>query len=300
MFRSINIGNALDAPRDNPWDVTMKAEYFKAIKNAGFDTVRLPVRFSDYGKNAPNYELDASFMEQIDSYIKEALENNLTIILDFHHFDEIMQNPEQYHDCFIKIWEQLSVRYQDYPSKLIFEILNEPKDNLQGELWNTYLAEAISVIRKTNPDRQIMVGPDNYYSIDRLEALRLPDDPNLIVSFHYYEPSNFTFQSNPYLGFPDVHNLDWNGDANEQNHIKMRFTLVKKWADEHDVPIYLGEFGANKQAPYESRLRWTEEVRKQAEDFGFSWGYWELASHFGIYDPKTGEWDENMLRTLLP
>lgn len=300
-FHSINIGNALEAPKDTPWDVQMKSEYFASIKKAGFNAVRLPVRFSDYAKNNPNYVLDQSFMNKLDGYLQEAMNQNLYVILDFHHFEEIMQNPEQYHACFIRIWEQLSKRYKDYPSRLIFEVLNEPRDNLKGELWNRYLADAVSTIRKTNPTRKIIVGPDNYYSLYRLNALKIPGgDKNLIVSFHYYEPNTFTFQDNPYLGFSQYHDVQWNATDKETAEIHDRFAEVKKWADSHHVQVYLGEFGANKQAPYASRLRWTEEVRKQAESFGFGWGYWELASLFGIYDQKTGKWDQKMLNTLLP
>lgn len=300
QFRSMNIGNALDAPRYTPWDVQMKSGYFKAIKKAGFNTVRLPVRFSDYAKDNPNYELDPSFMKRLDGYLHVALKQHLYVILDFHHFVEIMQNPEQYHACFLSVWEQLSERYKNYSSHLMFEVLNEPIDNLNGNLWNQYLAEAIHIIRKTNPTRKVIVGPDNYYSLYRLDALQIPKDRNLIVSFHYYEPNNFTFQTNPYLGFSQYHDIEWKGTKQEVNYIHDRFARVKKWADQHHVQVYLGEFGANKQAPYESRLRWTEEVRQQAEEFGFSWGYWELASSFGVYDPHTGKWDKNMLKTLLP
>ncbi|MCO7174844.1 glycoside hydrolase family 5 protein [Sporolactobacillus kofuensis] len=299
-FCSMNIGNALDAPRYTPWDVQMKSEYFKAIKQAGFNAVRLPVRFSDYAKDNPNYALDPTFMKKLDGYLQDALQQHLYVILDFHHFEEIMQDPEQYHACFLSIWEQLSERYQNYSSHLLFEVLNEPKDNLNGGLWNQYLGEAIHIIRKTNPTRKIIVGPDNYYSLYRLDALQIPTDRNLIVSFHYYEPNNFTFQANPYLGFSQYHDIQWTGTNQEVSEIHERFARVKRWADQHHVPVYLGEFGANNQAPYESRLRWTEEVREQAEHFGFSWGYWELASYFGIYNAQTGKWDKAMLKTLLP
>ena len=44
LGRGINLGNALEAPKEGDWGVTLKAEYFKAIKEAGFDTVRLPVQ----------------------------------------------------------------------------------------------------------------------------------------------------------------------------------------------------------------------------------------------------------------
>lgn len=299
-LRSINIGNALDSPRGTSWGVTMKTAYFPAIKKAGFNAVRIPVRFSDYAKDNPNYQLDPAFMKKLDGDIDDALQQHLTVILDFHHFNELMEDPPRYHQCFLSIWNQLAHRYQNQPDQLMFEILNEPTDRLSGELWNRYMADAVSVIRKTNPNRTLIVGPDHFYALDRLKELRLPKDRHLIVSFHYYEPNTFTFQSNPYLGFTQARDVTWQGTPQETRRIHQQFTKVRRWAERHHVPVYLGEFGANKDAPDDSRLRWTAAVRREAEKEGFSWGYWELASWFGIYNSKTGEWDKPMLQALLP
>ena len=46
LGRGINLGNALEAPKEGEWGVTLKAEYFAKIKAAGFNNVRIPVRWS--------------------------------------------------------------------------------------------------------------------------------------------------------------------------------------------------------------------------------------------------------------
>ncbi|CAM3095861.1 glycoside hydrolase family 5 protein [Sporolactobacillus spathodeae] len=299
-YRSINIGNALDAPRGISWGVSIESNFFAAIHQAGFNAVRLPVRFSDYVQAAPNYVLDPEFMKKIDDYLSVAYQQQLTVILDLHHFIELMDNPLRYHDCFLSIWDQLATRYRDQPNTLLFEVLNEPTNKLSGDLWNHYLAEAISVIRRTNSTRPLIVGPDHFNSLHRLHALRLPKDPNLIVSFHYYEPNAFTFQENPYLGFTQARNVAWLGTPTDLRQIHEDFAYVKRWATRHHVPIYLGEFGANQAAANDSRRRWTEAVRREAETLAFGWGYWELASWFGIYDPETRTWDQALLDVLLP
>ena len=61
----------------------------------------------------------------------------------------------------------------------------------------------------------------------------------------------------------------------------------------------MGEFGANKKAPHESRVLWTKTVREIAEEHNFSWGYWEMASSFGIYDKDKHVFDDEMLEALL-
>jgi endoglucanase len=298
--RCMNIGNALDSPKDIPWDVEMDVSYFDAIKQAGFDCVRLPVRFSDYAKDEPGYILDEGFMIEIDGYVNYALDLGLVLILDFHHFIELMERPEQYKECFYSVWDQLSERYSDYPSALVYELLNEPCGNLSSGLWNEYLAEAIRIVRKNDAERLILVGPANYNSIDGLGQLALPEDENLMVTFHYYEPTTFTFQGNiNHKGYEELQDIEWNRTEDELAFLRKRFDIVADWAEENDVRIFLGEFGANENAPYESRVLWTTAVREEAEMRGFSWGYWELCSAFGIYDTARDSWDESMLGALI-
>ena len=46
LGRGINFGNALDAPREGAWGVVLEEEYFGLVAEAGFDAVRIPVRWS--------------------------------------------------------------------------------------------------------------------------------------------------------------------------------------------------------------------------------------------------------------
>ncbi|HPU43798.1 MAG TPA: hypothetical protein PLS98_06260, partial [Dictyoglomaceae bacterium] len=46
MQRGVNMGNALEAPKEGEWGVVIKDEYFKLIKEAGFDHVRIPIKWS--------------------------------------------------------------------------------------------------------------------------------------------------------------------------------------------------------------------------------------------------------------
>src|SRR5262249_51047843 len=89
LGRGVNIGNALEAPREGDWGVRLKAEYFQAIKKAGFDTVRLPVKWSAHAKAAAPYTIDAKFAERVDWAIDQALANKLNVVVNVHHYDEM-------------------------------------------------------------------------------------------------------------------------------------------------------------------------------------------------------------------
>lgn len=298
MEKGMNIGNALDSPKDLSWGVEMSTAYIDVIAEAGFDTVRLPIRFSDYVDE--NNVLDETFMQEIDSYIEYALEKELVIIIDFHHFLEIMENPEEYEETFFEIWSQLSIRYQDYPKELVFELLNEPQGNLTSDLWNEYIEEGVAIIRETNPTRKIIIGTSNYYNISTIDDLILPKDNHLIVSFHYYEPFEFTFQSDLYhVGYEDISGVTWTGTDEQLAYLEEQFQIVADWADERNVPVFLGEFGVNQNVPDEYRAYWIDAVINEAENQGFSWAYWEISSSFGIYDSSRQIWNTDILDAMM-
>ncbi len=301
LSKCINIGNALEAPKDQPWDVPMDAAYFSIIQQAGFSCVRLPVRFSDYvDRQSDGYPLDEDFLQQIDGYVHTALNLGLTLILDFHHFLEMMDDPEANRACFVAIWRQLAERYRDQPNALVFELLNEPQGNLDSRTWNDILAQTVRAIRAIDPDRYLIVGGANYNAIDSLRDLVLPDDRYLIATVHYYEPNDVTFQGNPYhAGYESLHGIAWNGTADEVAYLRERLSTAKSWADAHGVPLFLGEFGVSKTAPADTRLSWISAVANEASARGIDYGYWEFASGFGIYDLQSATWDAALLDALI-
>ena len=44
LGRGMNIGNALEGPREGAWGVMIQDYYFPLIRKAGFDSVRLPIK----------------------------------------------------------------------------------------------------------------------------------------------------------------------------------------------------------------------------------------------------------------
>ncbi len=50
LLRGINFGNMLEAPNEGEWGLTVQEEYFDLVKEAGFDFVRLPVRWSTHAE----------------------------------------------------------------------------------------------------------------------------------------------------------------------------------------------------------------------------------------------------------
>lgn len=300
IFRGINMGNALEAPREGEWGVIIKDEYFKIIREAGFDTVRIPIRWSAHALQNPPYTINESFFNRVDHVINKALEQGLTTIINIHHYDEIMQDPLSHRDRFLGLWKQISERYKNYPGNLYFELLNEPCQNLDAVTWNQLLRDALNIIRTTNPTRKVIIGPVSWNSIHQLKYLELPNDPNIIVTFHFYTPFEFTHQGAEWVNPSPPVGRTWNGTDVEKNQIISELNIAFRWAAERNISLLMGEFGAYSKADMESRVRWTSFVAREAEKRGITWCYWEFCAGFGVYDPVTNQWREPLLRALIP
>ena len=199
LGRGINLGNALEAPKEGDWGVTLEADYFQKIKDAGFQSVRIPIRWSTHaGKESP-YEIDAAFFKRIDWAIEQALSRELTAIINVHHYDEMFSDPAKHTPRLAGLWKQIAPRYRDKPERLFFEILNEPHDKLTDERWHEVFPEVLKAIRESNPKRMVIIGPGHWNNLSNLEKLKLPeDDRDLIATFHYYSPFEFTHQGAPW------------------------------------------------------------------------------------------------------
>lgn len=303
MRRGINMGNTLEAPREGEWGFRIEREHFRIIRAAGFDAVRLPTRWSAHAQPESPYTIEPAFFARLDEVIGWALEEDLVVVLNIHHYEEMATEPQAHRERFLALWRQIAERYKDYPPTLLFELMNEPNGALSARLWNEFVRESLAVIRESNPTRNLLVGGVSWNAYDQLRLLALPrDDRHLVATFHYYLPFEFTHQgaewagpaAQQWLGTP------WNGTDEEKAAISKHFHLVEAWSKQQGIPVYLGEFGAYSKADMPSRIRWTQYVREQAEARGFAWAYWEFGAGFGAYDRASQAWREELLRALIP
>jgi endoglucanase len=301
LGRGINLGNALEAPQEGDWGVVLQGNYFRLIKEAGFQSVRIPIRWSNHAEKDAPYTIDVDFFARVDWAVAEARKNDLAVVLNIHHYVEIMDSPRLHRDRFLALWEQIAQHYKNAPDEVMFELLNEPTDTLSSTSWNQFAADAIEVVRRSNPKRTIVVGPGNWNNVDSLVELALPEnDRNLIVTFHYYLPFEFTHQGADWVTNPGAVGTKWTGTEAEKSLLEIDFDLASAWSQKYHRPIYLGEFGAYGKADMASRHEWTNFIARSAEARGFGWAYWEFCSGFGAYDPTTSQWNEPILSALIP
>jgi len=303
LGRGVNMGNMLEAPSEGEWGPVLKEEYFQVIASKGFTSVRIPIRWSAAGRSDPQppYKIREDFFKRVDKAINAALATGLAVVINFHHYEEIFINPEAEWERFKAIWRQISKRYKDYPDSLMFEILNEPHGQLTSDKWNKLFNETLSIIRKKNPDRTVIIGTAEWGGAGSLNKLQLPEnDNNLILTAHLYSPFTFTHQGAGWVKGSDAWlGTEWHGTYYDKKAIANELEVVSRYSKTHHIPVYIGEFGAFQKADMASRVRWTSYCARLFEKLGFSWSYWEFCALFGIYDPETQTWREDLLNALI-
>ena len=299
LGRGINFGNALDAAHDGDAGFRLRARHFAEVREAGFDTVRLPVRWSAHAGESPPYAISPALFEQVDWAISEALGRDLNVVLDVHHYHELNEAPRAERHRFLAIWTQIAARYAGWPDRLSFELLNEPRATMTAEAWNELIPVALAAVRERNPGRMVIVGTARMNDIDALPELALPADDRLVVTVHYYAPFEFTHQgawwrpgADQWLG------TSWGEDADQQA-AGDDLAAAAAWAHDRGCPLFIGEFGSYERADMASRQRWTRFVRQEAERLGLSWCYWDFGTDFGAFDPHHNAWREPLRDALL-
>jgi endoglucanase len=293
-----NLGNALDAPAEGEWGYTIEEWHFDELQKAGFDMIRLPVRWSAHTSITAPYAITPETLARVDEIVDFATARDMTIIIDVHHFNELYANPKAEREKFLAIWRQLAAHYADRPQNVYFELLNEPRDKLKGKFLDKLMADALKIVRETNPTRKVLLGGAPWNSLEALEQMAWPDDPNLIGTFHYYSPHPFTHQGAQWEDPVQPVGVSWGTDE-EIDELTALIPRLQKLRAKLGVPIVLGEFGALEPTiPLEQRLAYYTGVRLVAEQADVSWCTWNFSSDFKIYDVEKKEWLPGMSEAL--
>ncbi len=295
----INMSNQLEGnPTEGSWGRPIANDDFAQIKAQGFETVRIPVRWSTHAMTTPPYTVDAAWMDRVEEVVNLARASDLRVILNVHHYDEIFVNPDGHRDRLAAFWLQIADRFQNADGMVWFELLNEPHNQITDANLLSILEPALANVRATNPTRPVVIGGENFSGINSLATLPLPDDPYLIATFHYYDPFDFTHQGASFLASPPPFGRVF-GTPQDLSEVDSSVAKVQDFMNRTGRPVFMGEYGAIQTIPSVNRALYYQTVTdafRAADVDGCVWGY--ISSFNFREDAIGGAWDTAMLNAI--
>lgn len=325
-----NLGNTLDAcaadrngdgrldeaPADGEqvdetlWgNVKTTPELFAALKEDGINAVRIPVTWRDHLGEAPDYIIDAEWLERVHEVVDYAMDEDMYVIINVHHdgggdpkYGAWIRNAAQDYESFevkyTALWTQIAESFQDYPENLIFESMNEVGfDHMARpkafELLNTINQLFVDIIRSSggnNPERYLLIA--GYWTDTEQTCSRfyeLPTDSiadRLIVSVHYYTPWQFCTTTQRKF---------W-GSNHEVGVMEADVQKLKSTFVDQGIPVIIGEYGTGFGNDNASRVYFCEMLTKLCADAGIPCFFWDNGEEF---DRVNMEWrTEGLIEAL--
>jgi len=333
IFAGWNMGNTLDSFRDGiagetTWGNPMvNQELMNGVKAAGFNIIRIPVTWMGDIGSAPDHRIAPSRLKRVGEVVGMANKAGLKAIINLHHdgqtdgngkdngwlsIRQATRNQTEFNRVtaqYVRVWKQIALYFQNYGDWLIFEGFNELHDgNWQtvsdiGQLitlnkWNKLFVDTVRSTGGNNGGRYLMVSA---YCNDHKQALAagfvLPEDTaqdRLILSFHYYDPSEFAINGK---------RVNWGTDADKRK-VDSDFSPFKERFLDKNIPVIVGECGAVLQLDpnnpvreaqaKQSRTDYLLHVFGTAKKYGLVPVYWDNGStrgngeKFGLLDRRTG------------
>ena len=331
LGRGINLGNSWDSEGadDGAWSNPIRDTDFAIIKAAGFNSVRIPVRWqynSDYG----THTVDPNRLSGVLEDIRLAIANGLAVVVNFHHYTELNcagggGNKSDGSKCtydanefaaekahFLALWAQVATAMGEFAdNQVVLEILNEPiipNADLVDQLMN----EAYAVIRAAAPGKTIMFEAYHAAKFADIEMLHMPQDGNIIFSGHYYEPYTYSHEGHGYECKGDATMIS-TADDDMKYYVGLAYKLYPDINGFDQIPLNMGEFGVaggdsspcqwqQGDAPSASgKALWAKKAATAALKNGMSFHYWGFGytGGFDAYDIGAESWHPGFPGALI-
>jgi len=246
--------------------------------------------------------------------------------------DGRLWKEEKYHEQTSRFWRDLAVRLKYHRAIVGYNIQNEPHPEVffgKHSFWkndltdwyetikgtpadlNLFYSKVIKAIRETDKETPIIVESGLYATPWAFEYLEKINDPNIIYSFHMYEPYNFTTQkiNNNRFQYPgQIPNEDLGTDFDmNKNSLKEFLNPVVDWAKKNNIPanrIWVGEFGCSRKV--KGVEKYLSDLIEIFNENGWHWSFysyredvWDNMDYeLGTGNPHYKYWEYSESKTL--
>lgn len=306
-----NLGNALDATggsglnTETSWGNPFTTEQMIAdINNAGFNAVRIPTTWYKHVDEKGN--IDPEWKKRVKQVVDYAYNRDMYVILNSHHDNSYYKigdagnEEKEKATCakMEKLWKQIANEFKDYDEHLIFETLNEPRNEGSALEWNggtaaerDYISKLnnviVDAIRSTggNNKKRFIMCPTNAATsnMNILRNAEFPDDDRVIISVHYYKWDDFSG------------NATGNFTAAEKDGMNDFFSQLNDIFVSKGRGVIIGECGSTNRNNEAERAKWDSSFVKAGKKYGIPCFFWDNNAdgngqeHYRLYDRSKNE-----------
>lgn len=326
-----NLGNTFDAYNgyskhfsgtgmETSWvGVKTSRKLIAAIKEAGFNTIRIPVSWHNHVDQ--NDVIDQVWIDRVKEVAGWALDLGMYVIVNVHHDNDVKYlYPDTVHyersaEYLTSVWGQIAEVFRDCDNHLIIESMNEPRlVGTQYEWnWNSNSSECRLAAKYINQLNQLFVdtvrasGGNNatrYLAVPAYSAapwnaadsaFQIPEDTadnRIIVAAHAYTPYSFALD----LKSADK-TFDLEKDKNKKAEIASFLNALYNRFVINGIPVMMDEFGAlDKGGNLQDRVNFTAYYVASASTRGITCVWWDnhafsgSGERFGLIKRSSLEW----------
>ena len=279
------------------------------LHRAGFTFVRLAVQ--------PEFLLGATAERTalLGEAVARLQRQGLGVIVELHPTTWHLETAAADRARLLSTWRLIAPVLAKLNPKLTFpEIVNEPVFSGDEAGWETLQRQVLAVLRPALPFFTVVLTGNDWSSVNGLVGLHPVSDPDVVYTFHFYEPSVLTTlaEFDPSLDkkalatlpFPVTEpcvrvsvtgqtasvmryycSQHWDAAA-----VANRIALAADWARRNKAVVLAGEFGASSDLNAPARLAWLGDVRRALEAQHIGWALWGYDDRmgFGVPRPPSG------------
>ncbi|TYP79273.1 cellulase family glycosylhydrolase [Paenibacillus methanolicus] len=309
-----NLGNQLEAsasgtPSETAWgNPTITQALIQKVKAAGFKTIRIPVSYLNHIGGAPNYTINATWLNRVKTVVDYAYNEGMYVVINMHGdgYNSVAgswllvngSDQATIKAKYRKVWQQIATTFVNYDERLVFESMNEEFDGTYGTPNTAYYANLnaynqifVDTVRQTggnNAARWLLIPGWNTnidYTVgnygfalptDNYRSSSIPgSEKRIMISVHYYSPWDFAGEESGII-------TQWGAGATnpakkstwgQEDYLEAQLKSTYDKFVTQGYPVVVGEFGSVDKTSQDSannayRATFAKAVSATARKYG--------------------------------